>query len=226
MQQPTSQMISIDDFHVVEDVEAQQAEEVPAQPPMHAETHTRLATHDLHGWKKYLKAYARSTLRNQVMHLCFVAAVAMTVLGAFSLSAGMAILGIFCFACAAAIFWVTLIMNHLRVRTRMRSCETVDAPLHRMCDEFPIIEKVKSGSTTDMAETSSDDMCCICLGPKEAGERLRQLPICLHDFHSDCFDSWCSSQVAKSSGLRCPLCRQAHPVRFPAGHRSQWIEFV
>jgi hypothetical protein len=178
-------MISIDGGDAVEDVEAQQAEEVPAQLPMHTEMHT-------------------SKLQEAGELLFVFTEVVVTLLAVFALCIGKTALGIFCFAVAAGIAWVGCISLHLRTR------ETVDAPSHRMCDEFPIIDK--NSISADLPDISADDMCCICLEPKTEGDRLRQMPICLHDFHVACFDSWCSTQSAKSSGLKCPLCRQAHPV--------------
>jgi len=41
----------------------------------------------------------------------------------------------------------------------------------------------------------------VCLGEYDAGELLRRLPRCGHDFHLKCIDAWLSQHST------CPICR-------------------
>ena len=43
--------------------------------------------------------------------------------------------------------------------------------------------------------------CAVCLAEYEAGEMLRQLPPCGHEFHLACIDPWLSNHTT------CPMCR-------------------
>nr|AFP44689.1 hypothetical protein [Eragrostis tef] len=64
---------------------------------------------------------------------------------------------------------------------------------------------------------SNKQECAVCLAEFRDGERLRQLPPCLHAFHIDCIDAWLQSTA------NCPLCRAAVsaadrlPLQVPAG---------
>ncbi len=43
----------------------------------------------------------------------------------------------------------------------------------------------------------------MCLGEYEAGELLRRLPPCGHEFHMACIDPWLTSHTT------CPMCRSS-----------------
>ena len=60
-----------------------------------------------------------------------------------------------------------------------------------------------------------NDTCCICLSQFVNGERIRILPSCKHEFHSDCISQWAktfatkgrSSFCSSKRGIpTCPLC--------------------
>lgn len=57
----------------------------------------------------------------------------------------------------------------------------------------------------------------MCLGEYEAGELLRKLPPCGHEFHLKCIDAWLGQHST------CPICRAPLtpiPVRGPSGRCS------
>jgi hypothetical protein len=53
--------------------------------------------------------------------------------------------------------------------------------------------------------------CVICLEPYAAGDVVKRLPACGHEFHADCIDSWLVKQAT------CPLCKDTlwEPVPLP-----------
>ncbi|XP_047337467.1 probable E3 ubiquitin-protein ligase RHA4A [Impatiens glandulifera] len=53
----------------------------------------------------------------------------------------------------------------------------------------------------DQVLTTTDSMCCVCLGEFEMEEVLHQIPACRHVFHGDCIRLWLLSNTT------CPLCR-------------------
>mmetsp|Transcript_52154 Transcript_52154/g.77799 ORF Transcript_52154/g.77799 Transcript_52154/m.77799 type:complete len:108 (-) Transcript_52154:92-415(-) len=55
--------------------------------------------------------------------------------------------------------------------------------------------------------------CCICFCNFEAGDKLRVIPKCRHEFHLDCIDIWAGTfaepgheKCRSSDGPTCPLC--------------------
>lgn len=56
-----------------------------------------------------------------------------------------------------------------------------------------------------------NDTCCICCEDYQAGDALRILPHCRHEFHVDCVDQW--AYTVANMRLRrqptCPLCNTA-----------------
>ncbi|TVU04474.1 hypothetical protein EJB05_47585, partial [Eragrostis curvula] len=76
--------------------------------------------------------------------------------------------------------------------------------------------RYRSGSNKQDDKAVAQD-CAVCLAEFRDGERLRQLPPCLHAFHIDCIDAWLQATA------NCPLCRATIsgadrlPLQVPAG---------
>ncbi|KAL2342654.1 hypothetical protein Fmac_003939 [Flemingia macrophylla] len=49
--------------------------------------------------------------------------------------------------------------------------------------------------------STTDSVCCVCLGEFELNEELLQIPYCKHVFHINCICNWLQSNSS------CPLCR-------------------
>lgn len=65
----------------------------------------------------------------------------------------------------------------------------------------------------DSGLSSSDTVCCICLGNYADGVDLRELP-CSHKFHMGCVDRW-----LKISAI-CPLCKHEITLPKPCGDEA------
>ncbi|OWZ22947.1 hypothetical protein PHMEG_0002248 [Phytophthora megakarya] len=55
---------------------------------------------------------------------------------------------------------------------------------------------------------SNNDTCCICCEEYQAGDVLRLLRKCKHEFHLECLDKWAFTSVNSQRAPSCPLCNQ------------------
>lgn len=51
------------------------------------------------------------------------------------------------------------------------------------------------------AASREDTQCAVCLGDYQLGEKIQQLPGCVHAFHAECIDEWLVNNYT------CPICR-------------------
>jgi Ring finger domain len=63
-------------------------------------------------------------------------------------------------------------------------------------------EVIQRASTERTLEQDSEEFCAICQDEMHAGEMLRQLTVCHHEFHRSCIDNWLLNR-----SVRCPTCR-------------------
>ncbi|XP_034584029.1 uncharacterized protein [Setaria viridis] len=57
------------------------------------------------------------------------------------------------------------------------------------------------GGDLESGAAAGGEQCSVCLEDVEAGEMVRQLPVCKHLFHVECIDMWLHSHRT------CPVCR-------------------
>ena len=50
--------------------------------------------------------------------------------------------------------------------------------------------------------------CCVCLGAFERGDKIKVIPSCHHEIHSECFGDWANTFAARGKwgAPTCPLC--------------------
>uniref|UniRef100_A0A0E0AZ22 RING-type E3 ubiquitin transferase n=1 Tax=Oryza glumipatula TaxID=40148 RepID=A0A0E0AZ22_9ORYZ len=76
-----------------------------------------------------------------------------------------------------------------------------DQPRRGLGLEEAAIRRIPTLRYHQQQQHNKQQQCGVCLGEFREGERLRQLPPCLHSFHIDCIDAWLAT------ALTCPLCR-------------------
>lgn len=70
---------------------------------------------------------------------------------------------------------------------------------------YPTEEEINRATTVYRSTRRQDDICAICQDDIEANQEFRRINHCNHYFHSDCIDTWFTSNV------HCPTCR--HDIR-------------
>lgn len=55
---------------------------------------------------------------------------------------------------------------------------------------------------------SNNDTCCICCEEYQAGDLMRLLRKCKHEFHLECLDKWAFTSASLDRVPSCPLCNQ------------------
>jgi hypothetical protein len=55
---------------------------------------------------------------------------------------------------------------------------------------------------------SANNSCCICCEDYQAGDIMRLLPKCKHEFHLECLDKWAYTSANQHRNPSCPLCNQ------------------
>jgi hypothetical protein len=63
-------------------------------------------------------------------------------------------------------------------------------------------EVIQRASTERTLEQDSEEFCAICQDEMHAGELVRQLTVCHHEFHRSCIDNWLLNR-----SVHCPTCR-------------------
>ena len=63
-------------------------------------------------------------------------------------------------------------------------------------------EVIQRASTERTLDEDSEEFCSICQDEMHAGEMLRRLTVCQHEFHRSCIDNWLLNR-----SVRCPTCR-------------------
>lgn len=63
-------------------------------------------------------------------------------------------------------------------------------------------EVIQRASTERTLEHDSEEFCAICQDEMHAGELVRQLTVCHHEFHRSCIDNWLLNR-----SVHCPTCR-------------------
>lgn len=61
---------------------------------------------------------------------------------------------------------------------------------------------IQRASTERILDADSEEFCAICQDEMHAGEMLRRLTVCNHEFHRSCVDNWLLNR-----SVRCPTCR-------------------
>ena len=70
----------------------------------------------------------------------------------------------------------------------------------------PTAQQIAAASTIEVVEAAeTEEVCAICQDTMVANSQARRLTACTHRFHTNCIDTWLSSNVV------CPNCR--HDIR-------------
>ncbi|XP_038707002.1 RING-H2 finger protein ATL66-like [Tripterygium wilfordii] len=91
-----------------------------------------------------------------------------------------------------------------RHKRRLSTTATTVAP---SCSSSPGLNQATIDSLPVSLHRSSMEIniaegeCCICLSLLEDEDKVKVLPDCNHEYHSECVDKWLSTQSS------CPLCR-------------------
>ena len=96
---------------------------------------------------------------------------------------------------------VSQLQQMLRIRSRVGSDQTTTTPpLSALVEKNDLVAAVT-------ALRNYNDTCCICYEEYQAGDPLRVLPHCRHEFHVECLDQWAYTFERKAESPSCPLCR-------------------
>jgi hypothetical protein len=77
--------------------------------------------------------------------------------------------------------------------------------LNQRVSVYPTEEEINRATSVFRSTSRQDDICAICQDDIEANQEFRSINHCNHYFHSDCIDTWFTSNV------HCPTCR--HDIR-------------
>uniref|UniRef100_A0A183C838 RING-type domain-containing protein n=1 Tax=Globodera pallida TaxID=36090 RepID=A0A183C838_GLOPA len=77
---------------------------------------------------------------------------------------------------------------------------------------FSKLAEIIVGTGTSDAPQQKDAPCAICLGEIETGTVIKQMPACIHTFHTECIKTW-----LKGYNNFCPMCRRKIFTKYENG---------
>lgn len=103
---------------------------------------------------------------------------------------------------------VTIEFSHVNTINQDDNNSTIaQTQIDNSLDEFSLTEETLNAMKND-SDTSSNDLCSICLSKFRVNNILRQLPCDgNHIFHKNCIDNWLETNQT------CPHCRQVINIR-------------